>query len=79
MVIGGSSGSGATTESHPGSQPQIAVNPDAAPWRKALFGLTFGRSLAYKARRPAAGQRLTGKIAFLRYPASTKGLITVSG
>jgi hypothetical protein len=32
MVIGGSSESGATTESHPGSQPQIAVNPDAAPW-----------------------------------------------
>jgi hypothetical protein len=31
MVIGGSSESGATTESHPGSQPQIAVNPDAAP------------------------------------------------
>jgi polyphosphate kinase 2 (PPK2 family) len=31
MVIGGSSKSGATTESHPGGQPQIAVNPNAAP------------------------------------------------
>jgi hypothetical protein len=31
LSSGGSSESGATMESHPGSQPQIAVNPDAPP------------------------------------------------
>jgi hypothetical protein len=40
MVIGGSSESGATTESHPASQPQIAVNPDAAPLPQRRVALT---------------------------------------
>jgi DHA2 family multidrug resistance protein len=41
MVIGGSSESGATTESHPGGQPQIAVNPNAAPWELRKQPLRF--------------------------------------
>jgi hypothetical protein len=40
MVIGGSSESRATTESHPGGQPQIAVNPNAAPCSIAGRSLT---------------------------------------
>jgi hypothetical protein len=42
MVIGGSSESGATTESHPGRQPQIAVNPDAAPWPQSATDIDIG-------------------------------------
>jgi hypothetical protein len=48
MVIGGSSESGATTESHPGRQPQIAVNqPLTRTQRRAFSALSPRRGIVF--------------------------------